>query len=136
MQIKPILQFLLFLVTCSISSSFAETYTWTDKQGHKHFGDEIPPEYATHAKPVDTKSTNTIPAIQPTDDDSGYNNQTKGAATTINIPNSLPKESDACTKQKNEYLNAQLCYNKCRLSGGGINKAKCSDCADVKKPDC
>ncbi len=133
MQTRRFLHFLLLAITCSAALSYAETYTWTDKQGHKHFGDEIPPEYISQGKEVDTKAINTVPAVQPTNVTPSDSNNT---ATAVKIPNSLPKESETCTQQKRDYLNAQYCFNHCRMVGGGINKAKCADCQDVKKPNC
>lgn len=123
----------LIVITSIAPLAFSETYTWTDKQGKKHFGDEVPKEYLSKSKIVDTKSTNTIPSVG-----TPHNNTTNNDTTAqfIEVPNSSPKTSSACEQQKNEYLSAQLCFNKCRLVGGGINKAKCADCKDVKKPDC
>ncbi len=123
----------LIAITCSAPLAFSETYTWTDKQGKKHFGDEVPKEYLSQSKTVDTKSTNTIPGVETHHNDTTENNNT---AQFIAVPNSSPKISSACEQQKNEYLSAQLCFNKCRLVGGGINKAKCPDCKDVPKPNC
>ncbi len=133
MQIRYFLVF-LSLAICSVTPSYGETYTWTDKQGHKHFGDELPPEYISQGKEVDTKAINTVPAVQPTGGDTASDNTT--TATAVKIPNSSPKESDSCAQQKRDYLNAQYCFNQCRMVGGGINKAKCADCQDVKKPNC
>jgi hypothetical protein len=123
----------LIAITCITPLAFSETYTWTDKQGKKHFGDEIPKEYISQGKIVDTKSTNTIPSVVTPHNNTTNSNKT---AQFIEVPNSSPKTSSNCEKQKDEYLSAQRCYNKCRLVGGGINKAKCADCKDVKKPAC
>ncbi len=118
---------------CIIPSAFSETYTWTDKQGKKHFSDEVPKEYISQSKKVDTKVTNTIPSVEATTHEPPKSNST---AQFIEVPNSSPKKSSTCERLKNEYRNAQSCYNKCRLVGGGINKAKCADCKDVKEPNC
>ncbi len=127
-------KFCLMVITCTAPLAFSETYTWTDKQGKKHFGDEVPKEYLSQSKTVDTKSTNTIPGVETPHNNTPNNNNNK--AQFIEVPNSSPKKSATCEQQKNEYLSAQLCFNKCRLVGGGINKAKCADCKDVAKPDC
>lgn len=134
MRTISILKFFLLAITCTIPSAFSETYTWTDKQGKKHFGDEVPKEYISQGKKIDPKPTNTIPSVETTNDNTNINNS--DTAQFIEVPNSSPKKSAACEQQKDDYLTAQLCYNKCRMVGGGINKAKCPDCKDVRKPVC
>ena len=133
MKLKNIFHFILLTSTCFSGFSFSETYTWTDKKGHKHYGDEIPKEYISQGKQVDTKTINTIPSVESTPPNTNTNNTT---TNFIEVPNASPKTSDACEQQKRDYLNAQHCYNDCRMAGGGINKAKCANCKDVKKPGC
>lgn len=41
-------------------SSLAETYSWIDENGKKHFGDKVPPEYKDSAKQVDLPPLNTL----------------------------------------------------------------------------
>lgn len=56
---KP--QFLTIILALSFSSivAHAETYTWKDKNGKTHFGDQVPPEYKKAATLVDLPPLNT-----------------------------------------------------------------------------
>lgn len=54
-------QLLTAILALSFSSIIvhAETYTWKDKNGKTHYGDQVPPEYKDAAKQIDLPPLNT-----------------------------------------------------------------------------
>lgn len=57
-------QHLMILLTLALVVSFSgahsEIYSWVDKDGKKHFGQEVPKEYANKSKVIDVKSVNSM----------------------------------------------------------------------------
>ena len=52
--LKPnIWAFVLFIAYLTTVPTQAEIFTWVDKDGNKHFGDEIPPEYRAQSESVE-----------------------------------------------------------------------------------
>src|SRR6478609_10811655 len=76
MRERDMKQYLMILLTLTLTFSFsathAEVYSWVDKDGKKHFGQEVPKEYAKKSKVIDVKSVNSMdetkvrPGTQPT----------------------------------------------------------------------
>lgn len=114
----------------------AELYTWVDKNGKKHYGDKVPPEYAKQATTVEQKKPNTMPAppsvefYQPPPARNQVNDQ----------PASTGNQDNSCEQQKRAYEESLACYNDCRLhrirTHNVNNVSACGHCTDVKKPNC
>lgn len=135
---------LLFGVTLTAQAAM---YTWVDKDGKKHFGDKVPPEYAKQVQSVGIKKMNTMeqpPALN-----------TARAETTPSASRPSPRanvqqaaDADSCEAQKSAYNASQACFSRCRITNqdelnadGSMsphvnNVAACGHCTDVKKPNC
>jgi len=129
----------LLLVALAVCTTIAqaELYTWVDKNGKKHYGDKIPPEYAKQATAVEQKKINSMPTppsvnfYQPP-----ARNQDSAPAAT---DNTAPR-GNSCEDQKRAFEESQACFNDCRLhrvrTHNVNNVSACGHCADVKKPNC
>lgn len=129
----------LLLITLAMCTTLAqaELYTWVDKQGKKHYGDKIPPEYAKQASAVEQKKINSMPAppsvnfYQPPP----ARNQVSDQSTGNNN-----NQGNSCEQQKRAFEESQACFNDCRVHRDRAhnvnNVSACGHCTDVKKPSC
>lgn len=134
------LKWLLMALFLNVSLSFAEVYTWVDKDGKKHFGQEVPKEYANKGKVVDLKTMNVMEKTNanPTSFPTPTNYQEPQAQSEPEAP---AEKLSACELKKREYEKSVACYASCRFPkdnrGSRVNNvAGCGHCVDVKKPDC
>lgn len=44
----------------AMADAASEVHTWVDKQGKRHYGDTVPPEYAENASAVEVQEPNLI----------------------------------------------------------------------------
>lgn len=125
--------FVLILFTCTTLFSAAEVYTWTDKNGKKHFGDKVPAEYEAQSKPVESKPINTLPRSNVY-----VSEPPQGQPNTVVIPSTRANEKaeKTCAQQWADFSGAQNCFSQCTMKGGGINAAKCSHCQNLPRPRC
>lgn len=117
--------------------SVAEVFTWVDKDGKKHFGDQIPPEYRKQAKEIAPQSTNRMESTSSAKAPSAAaHSQAQLPPKELVHENNVEPEALDCTQQWQRFKRAELCFSDCTLVGGGVNAGKCSHCEDVKKPSC
>lgn len=133
--------FATFLLIIVSNIAHTEVYTWVDKDGKKHFGQEVPKEYAKKSKVIDVKSVNSMdetktrPSYQSTNTPSYQHPQLP--VTQDNYSEKL----SSCEQQKRAYEESVACYANCRLPkddfGSRVNNVSgCTHCVDVKKPNC
>jgi hypothetical protein len=137
---KPTLIRLLSL-TLLLSTSFvyAEIYSWVDKDGKKHFGQEVPKEYAKKSTVIDVKSVNVMDETK-VSPPPRTTNKTTYQQTHTGQDDSYENLS-SCEQKKRAYEESVACYADCRLpkeeSGGRVNNVSaCRHCVDAKKPNC
>ncbi len=131
-------KFLMLCFLFSFTSAHSEIYSWVDKDGKKHFGEEVPKEYQKQSKAIDVKPVNRMQATEITEAPQQSIKQSHPAYTS---PEDNPSQkTDGCEQQKQAYENSVLCYASCKNNGDGIayvnNVASCGHCQDLKKPDC
>lgn len=139
---KPFLVRLFILgLAFSFSGSYAEVYSWVDKDGKKHFGQEVPKEYAKKSTVIEVKSVNSMdetktrPNYQPTSAPA-YQQPQMPVMQDNNTGN-----LSSCEQQKRAYEDSVACYARCRLPKDSYsprvnNVSGCTQCVDVKKPNC
>lgn len=129
-----------FLIIVS-NIAHSEVYTWVDKDGKKHFGQEVPKEYAKKSTVIEVKTVNSMdetktrPSLQPNNTPSYQ--QPQLPATQDNYSEKL----SSCEQQKRAYEESVACYANCRLPKDSYsprvnNVSGCTQCVDVKKPNC
>ncbi|GGY88159.1 hypothetical protein GCM10011613_36510 [Cellvibrio zantedeschiae] len=128
------------LLSIAFSFAHAEVYSWVDKEGKKHFGQEVPKEYANQSKVLDVKEVNSMDATKVTPAAPQRKTYTQQPA------NPLPTQQDdytpnltKCEQQKLAYENSVKCYARCRNSdarAAGVNNVAACNCVDAKKPNC
>ncbi len=115
----------------------AELYTWVDKNGKKHYGDKIPPEYAKQASSVEQKKTNTMPAPPSVN---FYQAPARNQVNNQPAADNSSNQGNSCEQQKRAFEESQACYDDCRLhrvrTHNVNNVSACGHCTDVKKPNC
>lgn len=133
---------ILLLVITTCVHAYAEIYTWVDKDGKKHFGQEIPKEYANQGKALEVKPINSMDETKVTKTSSP-----KPAKPTYQQPRRFVPEEDSsnrnlsrCEQQKLAYEKSVKCYSDCRNLDAqyhGVNNvSSCGHCVDAKKPNC
>lgn len=131
---------LIFTFTCT----HAEVYSWVDKEGKKHFGEKVPKEYANQSTELKVKSVNTMDAAKVTSQPDNNNVQRQQPRRFTPPANQDSDDStlSGCEQQKLAYQKSVQCYSRCqgnnndRYSNHVNNVAACSNCVDVKKPNC
>lgn len=131
----------LFIIVCLFTFNYAhsEVYSWVDKDGKKHFGQEVPKEYQKQSKTVDVKPVNSMQATEVTEPP-----PQKPARQTYPPYNSPQNDNSqnlsSCEQQKRAYENSVSCFARCKNNGDGEryvnNVAACGRCQDMKKPSC
>jgi hypothetical protein len=131
-----------FLLIVGLATAHAEIYSWVDKDGKKHFGEQVPKEYLNKSTEITVKPVNAMEAAKA----SSNSNETKQATEEQKKPSSptedTPTENlSSCEQQKRAYEQSVQCYSRCRNRDGGEenrvnNISACGTCVDVKKPDC
>lgn len=128
------------LVFCSIClTASAETYSWVDKNGKKHFGDKIPPEYASQANSVQLKTINTIETPPQKEPDKRIVRPPVDAYPDLHR-DSPPEHSNrhnnatSCEKKWEAFRAAEMCFANC-YSGKNRNAANCP-CRNISRPSC
>lgn len=132
---------LCLVLSLFVSFASAEVYTWVDENGKKHYGDSVPAKYQTQSKTVDTNDINTIQSVDPQhyaepDYGAAQNDGSDARSKLIKSNEPASRQNDSCEQQLEAFKRSQACYGQCGLVGGGINKARCSHCVDLKKPNC
>lgn len=133
--------FATFLLIMGSNLAHSDVYTWVDKDGKKHFGQEVPKEYAKKSTVIEVKTVNSMdetktrPSYQSTNTPSYQQSQLP--ATQDNYSGNL----SSCEQQKRAYEDSVACYARCRLPkddfGKRVNNVSgCTNCVDVKKPNC
>lgn len=130
-----------FLILCflfAFASAHSEIYSWVDKDGKKHFGEEVPKEYQKQSKTIDVKPVNSMQATEITEAPPQPIKQSRPAYSSPE--DNTPQNTNSCEQQKQAYENSVLCYTRCKNNGDGTgyvnNVAACGHCQDLKKPDC
>ena len=129
---------LIFCFLFAFVSAHSEIYSWVDKDGKKHFGEQVPKEYQKQSKAIDVKPVN---SMQATDVTNAPQQPTKQSAPVFVSPqNDNTQNTNSCEQQKRAYENSVMCFARCRNNGEGAgyvnNVSGCSKCQDLKKPDC
>ena len=139
---KPLcIRLLSLILLLGTNVVYAEIYSWVDKDGKKHFGQEVPKEYAKKSTVIDVKSVNVMDEtkVQPTP-------RTNNKPTYQHPQPTATQDDDyenlsSCEQKKRAYEESVACYAECRLpkeeSGGRVNNVSaCRHCVDAKKPNC
>jgi hypothetical protein len=126
---------LMLCLLFTFSSAHCEIYSWVDKDGKKHFGEEVPKQYQKQSKTIEAKPVNSIPApavIPPA--------QTNKRTAPVFVSNDSPPNTNSCEQQKRAYEESVMCYASCKNNGNGggrvNNVSACGKCQDLKKPSC
>ena len=137
---------ILLLVLASIGAQ-SEIYSWVDKDGKKHFGEEVPKEYLNQSKTLEVKPINTMDATKAP---KKPKEMEKTAFQLEQERRFIPPEEDnrptqnlsSCEQRKKAYEQSVSCYSSCRsiqVDRNGqqrSNVSNCRQCVDVKRPDC
>ncbi len=133
---------LLLCVAYASTGAQAKIYSWVDKEGKKHFGQEVPKEYANKSKQLDVKPINSmdstkVPALQPKVEPRSY---LPPEQMPRNQPEPESENLSACEQQKRAYEASVSCFSRCRLDRDAhrtqVNNVASCNCADAKKPSC
>ena len=120
----------------AFASAHSEIYSWVDKDGKKHFGEEVPKQYQKQSKTIEVKPVNSIPATDVTT----AQPQTNKRAAPVFVANDNSQNTDSCEQQKRAYEDSVMCYASCKNNGHGggrvNNVSACGKCQDLKKPAC
>jgi hypothetical protein len=151
------------LLLCGHLCAIAQIYTWTDKSGRKHFGDDVSTPENQRSTPVKIPSPNTAKRFEPNAPlatSSGSDAPADGPTpftTSATDPKAKTKDlsgvaarQEACKAEKQAYQASAACYAECGISfcsgglvqGGsgpsscGRNNVNCGHCKDLPMPRC
>lgn len=130
---------LVFFVSAGFAN--AEIYSWVDKDGKKHFGQEVPKEYAKKSTVLDVKSVNVMDETKVQSTPRNSNRPSFPQPQAAAAENDTYENLSSCEQKKRAYEESVACYAECRLpkeaSGGRVNNVSaCRHCVDAKKPNC
>lgn len=138
---KNITTLLVLLMSVTFTCAYAEVYSWVDKEGKKHFGQEVPKEYANQSKVLEVKEVNSMDATKVSA--APPPRRTSQQQTARQFPTQQDDSNQnlsKCEQQKLAYERSVKCYASCRNSyartEGVNNVSACGHCADAKKPNC
>lgn len=125
----------------SFSGSHAEIYSWVDKDGKKHFGQEVPKEYAKKSTVLDVKAVNSMDETKTRPNYQSASSPVPQPLPRANTQDNGDENLSRCEQQKRAYEESVACYARCRLPkdsyGPRVNNVSgCTQCVDVKKPNC
>lgn len=127
-------------ISLTFGCAHAEVYSWVDKEGKKHFGQEVPKEYANQSKVLEVKEVNSMDATKVTP--VTQQNKTYQQRPARQLPTQQQDHNQnlsACEQQKLAYQRSVACYASCRnmdARAAGVNNVSACNCVDVKKPNC
>lgn len=117
-------------------NSFAEIFTWIDKAGKKHYGDQIPAEYANQAKTVDLKKANAMEAVNAKENPQPLPSQNQPHPIVIPNGNDQEESLDSCKQAKLNYDKSLECFRACTQNQTNHHNVSQCSCTDIKKPAC
>lgn len=139
---RLVLLFSLLTLACAN----AEIYSWVDKDGKKHFGQEVPKEYAKQSTVVETKPINSmdatkVPAKPKETNKTAFQLEQERRFVPPEIDTTPARKLSSCEQQKQAYEQAEKCFSNCRQTSWSANGQIKNDvsschCADAKRPDC
>lgn len=131
---------MVLLLAIAFNFAYAEVYSWVDKEGKKHFGQEVPKEYANQSKVLEVKEVNAMDATKVSPTTPQRKTYTQQPARPLPTQQQdLNQNLNQCEQQKLAYENSVKCYARCRNSdarAAGVNNVAACHCVDAKKPNC
>ena len=148
------------VLVCTHVMSIAQVYTWTDKDGRKHFGDPATTPEDKRDLPVHVPSPNVADRFVPNTANNANGadmggDATQGSPSVSIAPSGVPKkpafnDRSGCQAARQAYDASVACYAECGvtscrgglLQGGrgssscGRNNAACGQCKELPMPRC
>lgn len=137
---KKITTLIVLLIATTCSCTHAEVYSWVDKEGKKHFGQEVPKEYANQSKVLEVKEVNSMDATKVSATPQPRRTyQQQSARQLPTQQDNYNQNLNKCEQQQLAYERSLQCYASCRnkdARAAGVNNVSACNCVDVKKPNC
>ena len=133
---------LLVALSLAASSAAAQIYSWVDEQGKTHYGDRVPQKYQSKGDAITLSPHNSVDlgtsALPPTPARRASHSPKRASSYSkpTQQKGKRKQAKSACEAQKQAYKMSKACFSQCRMHGGGINKAMCTSCRDMKRPSC
>ncbi len=146
------------VLVCVHVMSIAQVYTWTDKDGRKHFGDPATTPEDKRDLPVHVPPPNVADRFIPNPVNNGADvggDATQGSPPVSIAPSGAPKkpafnDRSGCQAARQAYDASLACYAECGKTscrgglaqGGrgssscGRNNAACGHCQELPMPRC
>ena len=127
---------LLFVGSSSVR---AGVHTWVDDDGHRHFGDRVPPGYRSQSRSIPIEPSPGVDRVQPDLPEIGLPGDREAPAESASEARTRKDPAEmSCEQRRRAWRRSKACYAECRqeIRDGGWNNARCGHCREMTRPDC
>ncbi len=125
--------------TTKKSSNTGEIFRWVDAKGRVQYGADVPEEFRSQARKVDTRS-NIVSSRVPARITAPQNQDAQSPETQQPVARKQVTEAEKCEAAWQEYRASQECFNQFRRGvagagrGTGLSPEAQTQCKDVTEP--
>ncbi len=140
--------YITLLLTLCFAHSQAEIWTWTDENGVKHYGQEVPEKYREQANSLETnqhkpsdkdvaEAEQRVRSWQQQNAEFTRDQKIKDQAAKKAKQEKAKQQAQKKKQNASEYEKSVACFAKCRrrVASGALDNSKCGHCKAVPKPD-